>query len=94
VSVDIELWTREERDLGDGVQHEGDGWLINVSAPEEDDDVPPDLSALADGLRYRIDIGVEGSPDADAWALVRQIMDAIGGAAVDPETGHSRLYPA
>jgi hypothetical protein len=105
VSADLELWTREAPDLGvvlpgewddrgDEFEREGDGWLVTVSAPEEDDDVPEDLSARAGGLRYRVPIAVERDLGPDALALVREILNAVGGAAIDPESGHSRIWPA
>jgi hypothetical protein len=45
-----------------------------------------------EGLRYRIAIGVEPSaPDAEAWTVVRQLLEALGGAlggaGLDPQSG-------
>jgi hypothetical protein len=106
VSVELELWTRETGDLrgllpradewesdGDLLELDGGSWLVSVFEPEEaPDEVPAELSALVEGLRYRIEVGVEPSaPDAEAWTLVRQVLEALGGAlggaGLDPESG-------
>jgi hypothetical protein len=106
VSVDLELWTRETADLapllprpdeweplGGSYELDGDGWLVSVFEPEDAaGEVPGELRELVDGLRYRIDIGVEPSaPGADAWLFVREVLDALGtalgGAWLDPESG-------
>jgi hypothetical protein len=114
MSVDTELWTCEDGDLGglllgspdwdvrvshvhgDVFEFEGDGWLLSVSAPEAvaADEVPAELAALVDGLRFRIDLGVEPShPPAEAWAFVGEVMEQLGvalrGAGHDPESGHA-----
>jgi hypothetical protein len=107
VSAHLELWTRDTGDLGallpradewdpagDLYELGGDGWLVSVFEPEDaPGEVPAELSALVEGLRYRIVVGVEPSvPDAEAWTLVRQILEALGGAlgeaSLDPESGH------
>lgn len=76
MSVDFELWTRDTGDLGPLLprpgewdvseyffEFEGDGWLLSVAAPEEADstEVPGELRALSEDLRYRIDLGIEPS---------------------------------
>jgi hypothetical protein len=106
VSADLELWTRDTGDLGallpradewdpagDLYELDGDGWLVSVFEPEEATvEVPAELSELVEGLRYHIVIGVEPSvPGAEAWTLVRQVLEALGGAlggaGLDPESG-------
>jgi hypothetical protein len=93
MGVETELWSRETRDAA------GEGWLLTVAAPEEADpgEVPGELRALADDLRYRIALGVEPSnPDPEAWALLRQTMESIGrelgGVGHDPDSGHPRSF--
>jgi hypothetical protein len=106
VSVDLELWTRETGDLGallpraeewddsgELLEFDGGSWLVSVFQPEDAPaEVPAELSGLIEGLRYRIVVGVEPSvPDAEAWTLVRQVLEALGGAlggaGLDPESG-------
>jgi hypothetical protein len=106
VSVDLELWTRQDGDLrtlvpradewddlGELLELDGGGWLISLYEPEEAaDEVPPELGALVEGLRYRIALTVEPSaPGPGAWELVREVMTAVGtalgGAGLDPESG-------
>jgi hypothetical protein len=80
-------------DLGESFEFDGDAWLISVFAPEEEPgQVPAEPRALVEGLRYRIGMTVEPSvPDAEAWELVKEALAALGaalgGAAVDPESG-------
>jgi hypothetical protein len=94
VSVEVELWTREDGDLAallprageweaedDFFEFEGDGWLVAVSAPEpiQPGDVPPELGGLVEGLRYRVDFSVEPSaPGPQAWAFVGEAMASVG----------------
>jgi hypothetical protein len=96
VSVEVELWTRENGDLAgllpragewevddDFFEFEGDGWLVAVSAPEVVDpgDVPPELDRFAEGLRYRVVLSVEPSaPGPAAWEFVREVMESVGRA--------------
>jgi hypothetical protein len=113
VSVDLELWTRETGDLqallpradeweavGDLYELGGDGWLVSVFEPEDaPDEVPAELAALVEGLRYRIVIGVEPSvPGAEAWMLVRVVLETLGaelgGAGLDPESGRPTSWAA
>lgn len=109
MSADTELWTCEDGDLGGllprpsdwdvhgGVfEFDGGGWLLSVSAPEavDTDEVPADLGALVDGLRFRVDFGVEpGNPPAEAWAFVREVLEQLGGAlrgaGHDPASGRA-----
>ena len=111
MSVEVELWTREGGDLAallpradewdaesDFFEFEGDGWLVAVSAPEpiQPGEVPPEFDGV-EGLRYRIDFSVEPSaPGPQAWAFVREAMEAVGqalrGVGLDPETGHPRSW--
>ena len=109
--MELELWTREAADLqpllpradaweddGGELHFEGDGWLVTVFPPEEDDEVPADLSSLVDGLRYWVLVTVEpGDPGPEAQAFVHEILDAVGGrlggAAVDPDSGRSSVWP-
>jgi hypothetical protein len=65
---------------------------VDLEAEDAPDEAPAELSGLVDGLRYRIQITVEPSvPDAQAWSLVREILEALGGAlggaGLDPESG-------
>jgi hypothetical protein len=96
LSVEVEVWTREDGDLAallpraaewdvgdDFFEFEGDGWLLAVSAPEGIDvgDVPPELDSLAAGLRYRIELSVEPSaPAPAAWEFARDVMESVGRA--------------
>jgi hypothetical protein len=80
-------------------EFEGEAWLVSVSDPEpvESSEVPPELAGLADGLRYRVDVRVEpGAPAPEAWTLVRELLEAVGralgGAGLDPESGHARAW--
>jgi hypothetical protein len=95
VSVELELWTREEGDLGellpradewesfDGeFQFDGGGWLLSAFPPEPVDagDVPPEVAALLDGLAFRVELGVEPSDaPTEAWSLLQEVMTFIGG---------------
>lgn len=95
MSVDTELWTREDGDLGGllprspdwdvhggAFEFDGGGWLLLVSVPEavEADEVPADVAALAGGLRFRVDLAVEpGNPPAEAWTFVREVLEQLGG---------------
>ena len=94
MSIDVELWTREDGELApllphrdawesfDGeFQFDGDGWLLSVSSPERADptDVPAELEALVGGLAYRIDLTVEPSgAPPEAWAFLQQVMASMG----------------
>lgn len=72
-----------------------DEWLVSVVEPEEvgPEEVPPQFGELAEGLRYRIGMTVEGGPGQDGWTFVRQILEslgrALGGVGLDPEPGTS-----
>jgi hypothetical protein len=111
MSVDVELWTREDGDLlallprsdewkrfRGGFQFDGDGWLVSVFAPEDaSDEVPAELSALVQGLRYCIELGVEpNAADPESLVLVREVMEAVGqalgGAGLDPESGQATSW--
>ena len=114
MGAEVELWTRETGELGallpradewdadEGFyEFDGDAWLVSASDPEpvETSEVPPEVAALADGLRYRVDVSVEpGAPDPEAWALVSELLEsvgrALGGAGLDPETGQARTWGA
>lgn len=109
MSADTALWTCEDGDLGGllprspdwdvhgGVfEFHGAGWMLLVSVPEqaEADEVPAHLAALVDGLRFRVDLGVEPSnPPAEAWTFVRKVLEelcgALRGAGHDPESGRA-----
>jgi hypothetical protein len=109
MSVDTELWTCEDGDLGvllprlqewrtlGGVfEFDGGGWLLTVCAPEAIalEEVPAQVAALVDGLRFRLDIGIEPSdPPPHAWAFVREVVERLGGelrgAGLDPESGRA-----
>jgi hypothetical protein len=112
VGVEADMWTRDTGDIGpllpradawdgadDFFEFSGDGWLLTVTAPEEADpgEVPAELRALAEDLRYRVGFAVEPSnPDPGAWELLRQTMESIGrklgGVGHDPESGHARSF--
>jgi hypothetical protein len=85
-------------DVGDSFEFEGDGWLLTVFPPEGDpEEVPPDVAELVEGLRFRVELSVEPS-DAppEAWTLLEDVMASIGrglgGAGLDPLTGHARSW--
>ena len=97
--ISAHLPRRDEWDAFDGdFEFDGGGWLVSVGAPEEaPGEAPAELSALVPKLRYRVAIGVEPSnPDAAAWQLVHELLRSLGsplgGAAIDPETGHATSY--
>ena len=85
--------------FGDEFQFDGGGWRVSVFAPEQVEpyQAPPELQDLVSGLHFHIEMGVEPS-DADpaAWAFVREVLEALGpalgGAALDPETGEPRAW--
>ena len=107
MSVETELWTRTSGDIrpslprsaawesfDDHVELDGGGWLLSVGTPEPVDaaDVPQDIARLLDGVAFRVAITVEPiSPPEEAWALLDEVMSALGralgGAALDPRTG-------
>jgi len=112
VSADTELWVRDMGDVapllpraeewhavGGGFEFDGGEWLLTVMPPEaaDSDEVPPELVALVDGLRFRVELGVEpsGAPPV-AWALMEDVMAAIGrglgGAGLHPMTGHATSW--
>ena len=112
LGVETELWTRETGEVGallpradewdgsdDFFEFAGDGWLLTVAGAEEadPDEVPAELSALEEDVRYRVALSVEPSnPDPEAWVTLRQTMESIGrelgGVGRDPESGHARSF--
>jgi hypothetical protein len=83
--------------FGEGIfEFDGGGWLLTVSAPEPagDGEVPSELEGLVGDLRFRVELSVEpGDAPREAWALVREVMERVGGALPgaghDPESGHA-----
>ena len=94
MSVDLELWTREEGDIApllpradqwdsfDGeFQFDGGEWVVSVFSPEPvpASEVPPEVASLTDGLAYRVELGVEPSDaSTEAWTLVREVLMSVG----------------
>jgi hypothetical protein len=89
----------EWRSFGDEFQFDGGEWAVSAFAPEEVEpyQAPPELQELVDDLRFHIELGIEPA-DADpaAQAFVREVMEtlgrALGGAALDLETGEPRSW--
>jgi hypothetical protein len=95
LSVDVELWTRDDGDIStllpraeewdsfDGeLQFDGEGWLLSVFAPEPvaTSEVPAEVAGLVDGLAFRVELGVEpNDAPPEAWTLLQQVMTSIGG---------------